>query len=218
MTRLGHKYGVQQLCEGGLRRLREAFPPAHYPPPGWHETPEKGLPGFRTEDAITVANLARLTGATDILPTVLYVCTQLSVNTILSRSCLIPGSNNEDYLSMDDVARCLSGQSELRLRQLRTVLKVASSGSRSDRCKDTEKCDTGLATIRQQAIDMLASPSSLTADVDTLRVDTLWDFVGSFDLCEPCHSDIRMHALRQMRLAFDDLPAIFNLEHPTSQQ
>ena len=202
---------MEQLCDGGLKRLRKVFSSTYYPFPGWYQSFEKALPGFRTEDAITVVQLARLTAAADVLPTALYVCTQLSVDTILSRSCLIPGSNNEDYLSMDDVVRCLSGQTELRLRQHRTMLKVTSSGTRSDKCKSPEKCDTGLAKMRQQAVDTLASPSTLTADVDTLRIHALWDFVGSFDLCEPCHSDIRAHALRHMRSTFDELPTIFNL-------
>ena len=204
------------MCEGGLKRLREVFPPTYSAFPGY-QTPEKLLPGFRTEDAIAIVNLARLTAATDLLAALLYVCTQLSVDTILSRSCLVPESNNEGYLSMDDVARCLSGQTELRVRQHRVVLKVVSSGSRAERCTKPHTCDAGLARMRHQVVDALAAPSSLTEHRDTLRLDDLWNFIGSFDLCEHCHSDIRSQALHHMRLTFDDLPAILNLEPYASQ-
>ena len=157
MTRLGHKYGVEHLCEGGLKRLREVFPPTYSAFPGLNQTPEKLFPGFRTEDAIVIVNLARLTAATDLLPALLYVCTQLSVDTILSRSCLVPESNNEGYLSMDDVARCLSGQTELRVRQHRVVLKVVSSGSRAERCTKPHTCDAGLARMRRQVVQCPAA-------------------------------------------------------------
>lgn len=213
-TRLGHKYGVEHLCDGGLRRLREAFPPKFSF--GWYEGPAKALPGFRTEDAITVLNLARLTGATDILPTVLYVCTQLSVSNILSRSCLAPGSNNEDYLSMDDVARCLGGQTELRLRQHRTVLKTVASESRSDKCTDTQVCEVELAKMRQQTVEMLSSPSILTTHADTLRPHSLWDFIRSFGLCEPCMSALGSQETSLQKATFDELPVIFNLGPPAS--
>lgn len=213
-TRLGHKYGVEHLCEGGMRRLREGFPSTFYPCFGWYEGPGKALPGFRTEDAITVLNLARLTAAIDILPTILYVCAQLSISHILCRSTLVPGSNNEDYRSMMDVARCLSGQTELRLRQHRTVLKFVASESRSDKCTDTQACDERLAKMRKETVGMLSSPSCLTALVDTLRPHSLWNFVGTYGLCDPCMSALRSQENSLLKATFDDLPAIFNVRPP----
>ncbi|OCH84595.1 hypothetical protein OBBRIDRAFT_697657, partial [Obba rivulosa] len=67
---LSHKYGIEDLCDASLARLKTMFPTQLSI---WHDM---GV-DMSVSNAIQAVNLACLTGTTSILPVALYLCCQL---------------------------------------------------------------------------------------------------------------------------------------------
>ncbi|TFK84831.1 hypothetical protein K466DRAFT_601694 [Polyporus arcularius HHB13444] len=117
--RLGHKYQVDRLVEEGLKYLRTLYPDDF-------STLEKR----RDEEvpdaayAISVVNIARLTGADYLLPVALAQCCQL-------RSDIVKGFRREDgtceYLSTVDLGRCFQAKELLIEARVQTFRRRCPS-------------------------------------------------------------------------------------------
>ncbi|KAH9932274.1 uncharacterized protein B0H18DRAFT_904061, partial [Fomitopsis serialis] len=111
LVRLGHKYEIQHVLEEGLRRMKSCFSDSFEV---WDKASKSGgntLMSFSEEDAIAAVNIARLTGATSMLPTAMYSCCQRTPEVITNG---VPGPNGKiERLSPEDVLICLGARTIL---------------------------------------------------------------------------------------------------------
>ncbi|TBU37460.1 hypothetical protein BD309DRAFT_995090 [Dichomitus squalens] len=134
--RLGHKYQLDRLVDAALAYLRRYYTTDY---DTWHNihTHCKTHP-LSPVHAIGVVNLARLTGADDILPSALYACCTLE------GPQLVEGFQREDgtpeVLSNADLARCIQGKANLTKERVGHVVGLHRR-FQSPNCK--QRCSGG---------------------------------------------------------------------------
>ncbi|KAI0640921.1 hypothetical protein C8Q79DRAFT_1003993 [Trametes meyenii] len=121
--RLGHKYQMSQLVEHAIASLKGHFSDKFAV---WANHQCCGFPDFEQIHSIGVVNLARLTGETTILPTVLLACCTLGkeITKGFQRD-----NGTREYLSSSDVGRCFSAHGRL-VGSCRIKLRDCTNGLR----------------------------------------------------------------------------------------
>ncbi|KZT72350.1 hypothetical protein DAEQUDRAFT_705484 [Daedalea quercina L-15889] len=108
VARLAHKYGINNILEDALDRMKSCFSDALFQ---WAEADENGgshLMTYEETDAIAAVNIARLTNTTTMLPVALYICYQPETEAILNGVTRDDGTIEQ--LAPDDIVRCIDAR------------------------------------------------------------------------------------------------------------
>lgn len=110
-VRLGHKYQIARMCQQALDVLKNHFTRSY---DRWDSITTWLPRGFQPTSAISVVNLARLTGedSESILPTALWMCCRLSAAEIAQGHAYSDGET--ETLSFEDLSICYISRSTLR--------------------------------------------------------------------------------------------------------
>ena len=113
---MAHKYQLVPLLSEVTRRLKSVFTDSF---DIWriHHGGSTNLAALEPHHSVEALNLFRLIGRTDMIPAAFYMCTQLSVETLL-RGVLRADGSTLEVLDDSDLERCLEGQYTLRSRQV----------------------------------------------------------------------------------------------------
>ncbi|RDX48949.1 hypothetical protein OH76DRAFT_1351594 [Lentinus brumalis] len=196
--RTGHKYQIDHLVHESLRHLRQIYP----------DDIDVYLKSGRSAMAkrmshIGVVNLARLTGAHDLLPIALMDCCQME-------STLVRGYRRRDgtfeRLSDGDLQLCFKAKGKLIEARAQLVYQLLSPGPSKDcpftKCKDeVDRCRDSLAS---GVVSGLCTPTPLSSWTTIIKSK-------SPDLCMVCRNELidRSNALR--RGVFARLPSIIGV-------
>ncbi len=198
--RLGHKYQVDRLVEEGLKYLRTLYPDDF-------STLEKR----RDEEvpdaayAISVVNIARLTGADYLLPVAFAQCCQL-------RSDIVKGFRREDgtceYLSTVDLGRCFQAKELLIEARVQAALSIFDGIP----AKDCLERDDDTMYLRQLQADL---PMGQVVPLCRGDVFRKWWPALSYcvpSLCRECDDMLARANTQKQRELFFRLPELVGVE------
>ena len=150
---MGHKYGLKDIEDEALTRLKLAFPDQLHALGDPHNaslskrdrkfTCSPARMVLHTHDAIAAINLARTFNISSILPCAFYICSRLPMEILLTGVSNPRGPRS--VLSKADLTRCLNGLLELSSRYGLMMQTLWLEVSEED-CEDPEGC-------REQALD-----------------------------------------------------------------
>ncbi|KAI0700397.1 hypothetical protein C8T65DRAFT_612969 [Cerioporus squamosus] len=146
LIRLGHKYQMDDTVDQSLRYLSKYFPRTL---DEFRALDDFVPPEFEHVDAVAVINLARLTGATHLLPVLVLICCHLDGTELVNGVQHCDGSR--DVLSPTDLARCIDAKtrlckaySERIVRRFRPVPP--------EQCRTPTACDTTIRRLESGAM------------------------------------------------------------------
>ncbi|PCH43096.1 hypothetical protein WOLCODRAFT_74112 [Wolfiporia cocos MD-104 SS10] len=201
-VRLGHKYQMGEIYTAALRRMHSCFTNNLVTWLTVEKEYKSAEMSFEPIDAITAVNLARLTKEHSMLPTALFICSQLPPD-MLVRGVQRPDGSWEQ-LSPDDLARCIEGRTRLFGRRLFSSVRIGlphligkelryPSEDFYRHCRDT---------------NMPLKPDMIPTASRTLSTPTpTW-------CCERCMWIMRDEEITQRNELWKDLPEIMGLASP----
>ena len=140
LARLSHKYRIRDVEEQALELLRDRYTDDF---DKWRFGVGKRSAASTKSDCIGVVNVARLTDTPSLLPAALYSCCLLG-------GPLLDGWTREDgcveYLSNDDLKRCLVAQERL-CKEAAGIMCEVLEVRPSTRCSDSLGCCAALKDI-----------------------------------------------------------------------
>lgn len=201
MTRLAHKYQIEEIEEQALECLKPYFTHQFS---AWEEAKLV----VEMEDctmSIGVVNLARLTGHLKMLPVALYDC-------CLAGGAIAKGWQREDgsveRLSDEDLERCIDGFEAL-FRARSDMPKKIHSMEASDLCSSGVLCKNALTELYEYALSEYnrwrwADPLSQFGITKTHPL--------AQSLCSSCRSALHKRDYEARHALWRELPRIFDLE------
>ena len=202
--RLGHKYQLDHLLEAALGYLRRYYPTdftthAHFPAPP---------PSFRPIHSIGVVNLARLTGAYDLLPIALYECASLDAAELLEGFQRDDGTR--EALSSTDLALCIRAQAALvRAHVERAVGFSTVTIQYMPMHLYNSACKFALDNMAHANLAQVGTMSNARA---LAARPWLWQGPpGSSPPCANCMAFLRDHDLAQRRWIWNSLPHLLGV-------
>ena len=199
--RLGHKYQVDGLVKEGLAFLRKLYPSDFIT-----------LQIRRRDEildnvcAISVVNIARLTGADYLLPVALAACCQLG-------SDILEGYTREDgtreFLSSADLGRCFQGKENLIEARVQATLEIFN-GQPAEECLNPDKDARTLQNI-QAGLPKRIYGRLCSADVFQKWWPDALDHTLP-DLCRECSRMITRTETSRQRAIFARLPSLVGVE------
>jgi len=186
----------------GLERIKQRFPA------NFDEWEKLDLPETASE-AVTAANLARLTGTASILPSALYVCSILPTDDLLDG---VATPHGKEQLASSDLRRCLNAEIRLARAKTAIVLEILRMDTirftRSRHCVKQPACRDSLTGD----LEWIGHDTSFLVSVDALVSHAGWIKKHLSRLCESCMRracDVQDGLRRRL---WSELPEIFGLE------
>lgn len=175
----------------------------------WDEARKAGgnaLMSFSSLDAIAAVNIARLTGATSMLPTALYTCCQLTPEVITNG---VPGPNGKiECLSPEDMLVCLRACTILSHHNIIAAMNIWIP---------ERECDVhGEECICVRVINGVSARLRTYEGSGLTHHDALQDWTGTIeDVAAECCSThfamLKERASRERETLWGRLPLIFSL-------
>ncbi|RPD54023.1 hypothetical protein L227DRAFT_556949 [Lentinus tigrinus ALCF2SS1-6] len=212
ITRLAHKYGVEDLQKQALYILQEYHFTNDF---DRFDDPSRfavdHVVQVRNIQAIGVVNLARLTDTPTMLPIALYRCCGLGGK-------LLDGWRREDgeveHLSTDDIKRCLDAREKLA-QEAFTLIDHVFSLSRAEKCRSHYSCILKRYTILRRAVrsKSVGSWAVLDSWKDFIQTEVEKSKVSEEDpgLCPACAKELVKRDLEERRTLWNRLPDIFGI-------
>ena len=160
----------------------------------------------RRHAAIAIVNLARLTGANDLLPLTLLECCKLKAD-------IIDGYTRQDgtveHLRLEDMGRCFAAKDVLVVQAVAACLMIFENARVDAECRDAETCqellDSSAFKFRTVYIDFMA--------VDALLVHEQMEsvIVEADELCSRCRPDIQKDIEKRRIEFWNALPRVFDV-------
>ncbi|KAM5537262.1 hypothetical protein V8D89_008992 [Ganoderma adspersum] len=195
--RLGHKY----------QYLRRFYPSSLSNPHKCGPIKKDRPADVQRHAAIAIVNLARLTGAKDLLPLALLECCKLKAD-------IVDGYTREDgtveYLQPEDTGRCFAAKGVLVAQVIAACLIVLEYAAVDASCRDVEVCQGLLDTT---ALEFRTLYTDLVA-IDELLVDQQMETftVEAAALCSWCRPKVQRAIEKQRREFWDALPGRLNVD------
>lgn len=204
LVQLGHKYRIQPVVDEGIRRMSSCF---SHELEVWDEANKNmgnALMSYAATDAITVVNIARLTGVHSMLPVALYLCCQLDIDMILNGTPR--GDGSREKLAPSDIALCLEQRVCLCHDNVVSALRIWRA-TPSDDC-ERRGCLRVFEAVTSDWLDYDTSGLNHAATMDGWN-----DFFenGEFDLCKPCFEMVKGRATNERRILWKRLPRMFGV-------
>lgn len=198
LVKLAHKYQIDDLREHGVTRLKTAFTDDFEL---WNSRTSFSTAAIHLSenDYIPAVNLARLIGATYLLPVAFYLCCQLSTAQLLQGTPRPDGTTAR--LTADDLERCIEGKH--KLVQDNTLGNAKIFARAAANC--TTSCDhrlLGLIMHRHWLPDA-STLANADAFIERLCMDER--------LCGECGRHMKAVHLQHRRDAWNLLPRTFGL-------
>ncbi|KAM5539630.1 hypothetical protein V8D89_006739 [Ganoderma adspersum] len=202
IIRLAHKYNFPDLLDQTITLLQQHFTSDF---DIWNDNPVQ-----YASESIAVINLARLVGIPSLLPSAFYMCAAL-------HGAILDGFEREDksveYLSQEDVKRCMNGWNKLVEASLALIVHIFSltaNPSRADACDRRIKCPVALHAMMGDAVAecMQSSVSALASWGPFIQ----HNFPRDVQLCENCKQAAVDRDYTARRRLWEELPAIFDIE------
>ncbi|TFK79702.1 hypothetical protein K466DRAFT_505139 [Polyporus arcularius HHB13444] len=202
VVRLAHKYQIEDVERQALAALQ--YDRADY---GNFSNPSVPLriSYDRPRLDIGVVNIARLTNTPSLLPYSLYMCANLGGE-------VLKGYTREDgsveYLSPDDLRRCIDARSRLSCRGLAMCSRIFADTVNKE-CTTRSSCCTSLKTAFWE-VAQRGNPAK------TCILDP-WGHIISrsaraHSICPCCKQEMLLRDEEECRVAWNALPEIFDLE------
>lgn len=212
IVRLSHKYQLDYVRDDFLERMKSCFGTDCG---DWQSVSRHNgnhAMRFRDTDAISVVNIARLTGADSMLPTALYLCCQLDAEYIISGYRRTPDDTVES-LSPEDAATCVNARQSLVRKSLADALDIFNPSLICH--NDDDRCRSAIDTLRQNRLAQRADV--LMRLFSGLRPNLL--LIGGIKrqglLCRACTDALRGAELKVFKNNWEDLPRLLCVNVPT---
>ncbi|TFK88125.1 hypothetical protein K466DRAFT_489580 [Polyporus arcularius HHB13444] len=201
--RLGQKYQMTSLYEEALQFLRNFFSDDFNV---WDSSYDWVSSGWEDIHAIGVVNLARLTGASSILPTALLVCVAApDINVVHG---FPRGDGSQENLTLDDLGLCYCAISTLREGSVAAIMNTFSAVPPSPDCKSSNICKARLASALQglRPLDLIRDNPFIS--YDEIKSDK------DLGLCRRCLKMIAEKNDKERRSVWNRLPELLGIKIP----
>jgi len=218
LTRLGHKYAIDDLVASALSRLRTCFSTSFDAYYSAITTGGGKSMSCTSEDAIAAVNLARLIGedANTILPSALYTCCQLSAD-MLTRG--VPDDDGDmQKLSDADLERCIDARARLAALAMSSAVRRCQPNSdgqetpKEGRARCTQAfCTPYLASAASRVLCGTLGLPKLSGALDSID----WfvaDSVRGGLLCHVCAERVKDKDKQERLRLWKMLPAVLGLQ------
>ncbi|KAH9932285.1 uncharacterized protein B0H18DRAFT_987417 [Fomitopsis serialis] len=221
LIRLGHKYRMQHILDNALGRLKGRFSDKletwFDAWKGTHDSePSISRPSMtsRPTDAIAAVNLARLTGATSVLPSALYECANLPTQTLLQGIQRDGDDTTTDRLSSEDVERCLDARKYLVYDYFLTTLRAVAPECDED-CEGDSDCSSFFGD-RLEFLRTKGHDKTGLCRYDSLTYRNVFDLRGRniYALCATCEAMMEERHRRERLEIWCRLPGYFGVHVP----
>lgn len=205
--RLGHKYQFTELYDLAMTRLKSHFVTDL---PRWRKIKTWMPPGFDLIHAVAVINIARMTEEYALLPTALLICCRISDDTI---DGLEYTDGEEETLSSDDIALCLSAHPKLMKVTMETFMGTLFPVV-SDNCTRWSETHNACVQTALKICNLLpeSAVTSLVARPNPVILGAS-QFGNEINaLCPACKENILKRQKRLCERGWNALPRIFELE------
>ena len=203
LIRLAHKYQIEDVEKRSLSALCAIYPSNLE---RWLET-DSTIDDEDRVYAIAAVNLAHLTDTSSILPSAFYHCALL-----LSRVLL--GFTREDgtkeYLSQNDLGRCMDGTAKLVAARTSITLGLATSIQvefGADNCWRPGLCSMALRSLSRS---MITKP--LHPDLEAHALSSESSRWTTYGLCDGCIAKLEKEEFASIAKLWARLPNIFRIE------
>ena len=196
--RIGHKYQIDSLVEESLKYLRKYYPSTM---DGFCKNHGKTL---NPTWAITVVNLARLTGAHYLLPMALADCCRLGASIVYGVAGQTADGTRE-HLSITDIGLCFQAKDRLVEARVQAFARMFDDlkAAREDVCECEDADDEDFEQVHGELLDGeiagLCSPNVW----DSLAV-RIWERIP--EICKPCRKALFEAEREQQKAIFERLP------------
>ncbi|PCH43111.1 hypothetical protein WOLCODRAFT_25737 [Wolfiporia cocos MD-104 SS10] len=217
-VRMGAKYRIDDLRDGGLRRLESCFCDNMYQ---WdlvsYEPPELRFYGITLHwrDCIATVNLARIANTQSALPLAMYVCCTLDTRTLLNGIEYTRG--RVEKLDEADIVRCLDARPKFMVLQQQIVDNLARVERYLDGYPDIGDHAHCMRAFRRIADAIRAGrPSAWNGDPEGGKYDVLQSWKPAIEkegagLCELCREKIIAADAEERMKVWLQLPKLLGL-------
>ncbi|KAI0328032.1 hypothetical protein GY45DRAFT_1326831 [Cubamyces sp. BRFM 1775] len=214
LIRMSHKYGVQDLYDTALSRLKRFYTSDFET---WRDVEgRKHYVQTSPADALAVIEIAHITDNPSLIPTAYLMC--CSLDTLVRKKRTHDQILDVPMLSELtpwDLQRVFTGKARLAQRRAAGVLAIMQAAP----CKDCDKADRcSMATLRTlQRIDVAEIESSMhDKHVFDPLASWLWKRGQFVRLCGPCTRAVDTTEKRMKLETWCKLPEIFDLRVPAA--
>lgn len=209
VIRLSHKYNVASVLQQALQVFTE-FDSIVCNIARWPTYAAQ----FKDEQcAVAVVNIARLTDTLSLLPLAFYECCSLS-------AAVLDGWKREDgtteYLSKDDLARCIRGRERLTREAFNMFGRVFTTLA-ENKCIRPTMCNTALREVARDAL-AVDSGTELPFDAWFEFVEDLRNPSAQHNVCIVCCQAMIKRLREEREELWEKLPEIFDLEMDIQEQ
>ncbi|PIL26521.1 hypothetical protein GSI_12279 [Ganoderma sinense ZZ0214-1] len=204
VIRLAHKYNIEDVQKQALFALREYTFNDDFKK--WREVRNERIP-VDGPCAIGAVNLARLLDIPEMLLIALYKCLSLCTG-------ILDGWKRSDgsieYLSQDDVKRCIAATSELS----RSSSILAYNIFRPEpcmECKQRSRCEESLRQALAEFLDLYAGDISDGSGI-MVPWEGAFDEFGGCGVCEACWEEVKYREVSGREDVWDRFPKIFDVK------
>ncbi|RPD58576.1 hypothetical protein L226DRAFT_466520 [Lentinus tigrinus ALCF2SS1-7] len=202
LIRLSHKYQIEDVEKRALSALCHIYPT---------ELEEWVGSDSQIDDndrfyAIAAVNLARLTDTPSILPSAFYHCALLQSRVLLG---FTREDGSKEYLSQDDLGRCMDGMPKLIASRNTTTLGLARCIQESG----AENCwRTGLCAIARRSLSNSMVMMPLHPDHETHAMSSESSRWTAHGLCDRCIAKLEKEEFKSLSILWTRLPTIFDVD------
>lgn len=206
VVRLAHKYIIEDALLQGISALQSYYTADFEVFLKSSDTDEFPIDFFRSStEPISVVNLARLIDMPSLLPTALYDCCSLD-------GSVLDGYTREDgtvdYLSPDDLRRCLNGRDALHREGIENVCRIFTAVNIKCSVHTLVACGNAMHEVFTDAVHspQIVRPTPLDSWADVIRASG-----ERFGLCKSCIEHLLRRDVETRRDLWRRLPACFDL-------
>ncbi|TBU28412.1 hypothetical protein BD311DRAFT_663539 [Dichomitus squalens] len=212
--RLGHKCQIDDIVEAGVGYLRDFFPRSL---DAYREiVSPAGPPAFERVHAIGVVNLARLTGASEVLPTAIMKCASLPGSQLIAGFRRRDGTH--ETLSEHDLALCVDAQRALMREHVWHAIELSAPFDNAN-CVDRARGSSSGTRLCVHVAKLVAAERAGEATAANVFEERDWPREGAGDpgvgargggsrLCASCVEVLRRMEARCMQDTWNRLPEI----------
>ena len=191
---------MDDLVEEGLRYLRTIYPD------DFTELRHRQHKAFNPIYAIGVVNLARLTGANDLLPMAIADCAKLGAT-------VFQGFTHEDgtreFLSASDLPLCIQAKDRLTEARMLASFRIFGDLPAGD-CDDVAGDQEDLGCFLPGLPDEIKKAYICTPDVWKSWTPAIKEYLPG--LCNACRNMLKTSEMREQRYIFESLPSFVGVK------
>ncbi|KAI0742439.1 hypothetical protein C8Q80DRAFT_1108932, partial [Daedaleopsis nitida] len=205
-ARLGHKYEIDHLLNQALEYLKDIYTDDF---DKWTNIPKAIFNPHAVRDAtsaISVVNIARLTGCLSILPAALAVCCTLEER-------LVDGFLREDgirdHLDVADVRHCIRGLREIRIASGSATLGAFFPYPKpGPNCTDVKECSRSWSATA----DGLHKQFPWLITIFPFRTTVFAKPSGVHPICSACIEAVEKQIIEERRKVWRRLPELLGMK------